>query len=134
MKKGKTVLAGKRMELEVKTVEIMIRRYCRDKHNRISGLCTDCRELLVYARHCLSLCPFQENKTTCGKCPVHWYKDGMRYAGLRMFWSNPVLSLRHFFDGLRREPLVRVKGKKEQPGFWQLFSFAGVGPLLDTQN
>jgi len=121
MKKGKTSFAGRRMRREVRTVEVMIRRYCRDKHNSLAELCPECRELLNYARKRLSLCPFQENKTTCGKCPVHCYKPAMRskiqqvmrYVGPRMVWSNPVLSLQHCLDGLRKEPLGRVKGKGE---------------------
>ena len=121
MKKGKAFFVGKRMEREAKTVEVMIRRYCRDKHNTPGKLCPDCRELLEYARKRLSLCPFQENKTTCGKCPVHCYKPDMksrvqqvmRYVGPRMIWSNPLLSLRHGLDGLRKEPLGRITKIRE---------------------
>ncbi len=100
------------MEREAATVEVMIRRYCRDRHGGGDGLCGECRELLHYALLRLSRCPFQEGKTTCGKCPVHCYKPGMRekiqevmrYVGPRMMLTNPLLSLYHLLDGLRREP------------------------------
>jgi len=28
----------------------------------------------------------------------------MRYAGPRMVWQHPILSLRHWFDGFRKAP------------------------------
>ncbi len=109
------------MERERKTVEVMIRRYCRDKHVSGGTLCQECRGLLEYARKRLSQCPFQENKTTCGKCPVHCYKPGMRvkiqdvmrHVGPKMIWSNPLLSLQHVFDGLRKKPLGWEQKKKK---------------------
>jgi len=30
----------------------------------------------------------------------------MRYAGPRMLWRHPVLSVRHWLDGLRKAPSV----------------------------
>ena len=108
------------MQREAATVEIMIRKYCLEKHLGSGELCTDCRELLEYARKRLAHCPFQENKTTCGKCPVHCYKpdmrrrirDVMRYVGPRLILPHPLLSLRHVLDGLRKEPLgYKKKGK-----------------------
>ncbi|MGW8161300.1 MAG: nitrous oxide-stimulated promoter family protein [Desulfobulbales bacterium] len=112
MPEQKPVFASKRMRREAKTVEMMVRRYCRDKHNTKNELCLSCRELLEYAFKRLSLCPFQENKTTCGKCPVHCYKPGMRkkiqevmrYVGPGMILTNPIMSLQHCLDGLRKDP------------------------------
>lgn len=111
-KKGKR---SPRMERERATVEVMIRRFCRDRHGMKEELCPGCAELLEYARHRLARCPFQEGKTTCGKCPVHCYKPGMRQriqevmrtVGPRMMLTNPLLSFRHFLDGLRRKPRRR---------------------------
>jgi hypothetical protein len=87
----------------------MIGRYCRD-HHRTPALCSECSDLLDYALKRLRHCPYQENKTTCGKCPVHCYapcqqgriRKVMRYAGPRMLRSHPILTLLHLFDGLRR--------------------------------
>ena len=101
-----------RMQREAETVEVMIRRYCRLKHHTGPELCDECRALLNYSNHRLGNCPFQEGKTTCGKCPVHCYKPAMRdqirevmrTVGPQMALSNPVMSLRHLIDGLRKKP------------------------------
>ncbi|MDW7774567.1 MAG: nitrous oxide-stimulated promoter family protein [Desulfobulbaceae bacterium] len=110
---------NKRMQREAKTVKLMIHRYCRDKHHTRSTLCRECEELLSYAFRRLSGCPFQENKTTCGKCPVHCYKpdmrqriqEVMRYVGPRMMLTNPVMAIRHCIDGLRKEPGMKKNGR-----------------------
>jgi hypothetical protein len=107
------------MKREQKTVEHMIGIYCRD-HHHTSGkhttrgykLCDECTELSEYARFRLKKCPFQENKTTCGNCPIHCYKpkmrekirEVMRYSGPRMMWQHPLLAIGHMIDGLRKEP------------------------------
>jgi predicted amidophosphoribosyltransferase len=88
----------------------MIHRYCQDHHHTTHELCPDCQELLAYARQRLRHCPFQEHKTTCGKCPIHCYAPGkreriravMRYAGPRMLFTHPLLALLHLLDGLRK--------------------------------
>ncbi len=102
-------LSSKRMQREARTVEVMLRLFCRDRHQAHGVLCRDCQELLAYAHRRLHLCPFQEHKTTCGKCPAHCYttinrnkiKEVMRYAGPRMLLSHPILALAHLLDGLR---------------------------------
>lgn len=102
--------SSRRLQREARTVEAMIRRYCRDHHDAGDELCPECAELLAYARRRLACCPFQEDKTTCGKCPVHCYAPGMRarirevmrHAGPRMLLSHPLMALRHLLDGLRR--------------------------------
>ncbi|HER62589.1 MAG TPA: nitrous oxide-stimulated promoter family protein [Desulfobacteraceae bacterium] len=112
---------GKRMQREADTVAVMIRRYCRDKHSPNGDLCAECRELLEYAHKRLSLCPFQENKTTCGKCAVHCYKPAMRgrirevmrYVGPRLLLTNPLLSIQHTLDGLRKAPSTAGKREKK---------------------
>jgi len=101
------------MKREDKTISAMIRLYCRSQHESKDGLCLECEELLDYAKVRLSKCPFQENKTTCAKCPVHCYKPVMRekvrvvmrYAGPRMLYRHPVLALFHLIDGFRKEPV-----------------------------
>jgi hypothetical protein len=115
-------MAQPRMAREEKTVEAMIRLYCRDQHGGIEP-CADCRELLEYSRARLARCPFQENKTTCGKCPVHCYRPAMRgrmrgvmrYAGPRMLRRHPLLALYHLLDGRRKEPLRRGSPGKPDP-------------------
>jgi hypothetical protein len=103
---------SRRLQREARTVEAMIRRYCRDHHGGGSKLCSQCEELLAYARKRLHHCPFQEHKPTCSKCPNHCYSPGkgaqikavMRYSGPRMLSSHPFLALLHVLDGLRKPP------------------------------
>jgi hypothetical protein len=45
---------------------------------------------------------------------VHYYQRDrreqacvlMRYAGPRMMWEHPVMSLRHWLDGYRKAPQI----------------------------
>ncbi len=100
-----------RIARESKTLGVMIALYCHSQHES-DGLCSECRELLNYARKRLDECMFQEGKTTCARCPVHCYipamrekiRAAMRYAGPRMTYRHPVLALFHFIDGSRKEP------------------------------
>jgi len=100
------------MKREHKTVELMIALYCKDHHQTTQGLCADCEILAEYAGLRLANCPFQENKTTCGNCPIHCYKpkmrekvrEVMRYAGPRMIWHHPLLAFGHMIDGRRKVP------------------------------
>ena len=102
-----------RLRREGKTIEAMLRMYCRGKHGSKTELCSECSELLAYARLRLDKCPFQEGKTTCAKCAVHCYKPAMRekvrvvmrHAGPRMLFRHPVLTLLHYLDGLRKEAI-----------------------------
>jgi hypothetical protein len=98
---------------ELRTIDAMIRLYCREQHGSPHELCGECQELLAYARLRLDKCPFQEGKATCAKCPVHCYKPAMRervrvvmrYAGPRMLYRHPILAVRHLLDGRRAEPI-----------------------------
>ena len=111
--------AHPRVAREQKTIETMIGIYCRGKHERKGELCSDCRQLLDYARTRLEKCPFQENKSTCAKCTVHCYKPEMRekirvvmrYSGPRMLLRHPVLAVMHLVVDGRRQPPVLSKGK-----------------------
>ena len=102
-----------RIKREKKTLEAMVNIYCRAKHETHSELCPECTEFLAYAKMRLDKCPFQEKKSTCGKCLVHCYKPDMkervkrvmRYSGPRMLLHHPGLALHHAWDG-------RIKPKK----------------------
>lgn len=99
---------GRRLAREWRTIETMVRIYCRDHHH--GDLCPECRGLLDYASVRLDRCRFGAEKPTCAKCPVHCYQKNrreqvrvvMRYAGPRMLWEHPVLSLWHWVDARRR--------------------------------
>jgi hypothetical protein len=113
-----------RMIRENRTVEAMIHIYCRGQHRTQNGPCSECAELLDYARTRLRKCAFQEGKTTCAKCPIHCYKPDMReriravmrYAGPRMLIRHPVLALLHLVvDSWRKEPLHSPEERPTQP-------------------
>ena len=99
-----------RLERELETIHAMIALYCGDRHGVGESLCADCQALLDYARVRLDRCQFGTQKPTCVNCPVHCYQPRyrekvrvvMRYAGPRMLWRHPVLSLRHWLAGFRR--------------------------------
>jgi hypothetical protein len=105
-----------RLDREWRTVVAMIRIYCGGRHGRSTDLCRDCEELRVYARARLQRCVFGGGKPTCANCPVHCYqparreqmKQVMRYAGPRMLLHHPILTVRHWIDGMA--------GVKEAPG------------------
>ena len=105
-----TIAARRRLVREWKTVAAMVRCYCRDHHASTADLCPECQGLLDYATLRLDRCRFGAEKPTCANCPVHCYqrdrrdqmKMVMRYAGPRMLWQHPILSLRHRLDGFRK--------------------------------
>jgi hypothetical protein len=90
----------------------MIQLYCTAQHLTPVGLCDACDELRDYARARLQRCPYQDEKPTCAKCPIHCYKPEMRdrirvvmrYAGPRMLLRHPLLAIMHLVDGLRKAP------------------------------
>ena len=102
-----------RMDNERRTMEAMVAIYCRAHHGRKEGLCDACESLVAYARRRLAACPYQHDKPTCGRCPIHCYKpetrmtirEVMRYAGPWMFLHHPLLAIRHVKDRLRKIPL-----------------------------
>ena len=107
----------RRMLREEKTIEAMIRIYCRGRHKTLNTLCNACSDLLDYARRRLDKCPFQEGKTSCGNCRVHCYKhdmrgkiqDVMRYSGPRMLYRHPMLTFYHAIDGMRKKPVRKSR-------------------------
>ena len=115
-----TTFTHKRMANEMKTIAAMIALYCEGHHGYGRGeLCTDCRQVHDYAAKRLTLCPFQQEKPTCGNCSIHCYKKDMRdkiravmrYAGPRMSYRHPVMALRHLLDSRRRISPVKNQGK-----------------------
>ena len=103
---GKLANVQARLRRERKTIRLMIGIYCRSHHHTTGALCDSCSDLHAYAMQRIEKCPFQDNKPTCAKCPVHCYKPSMReqvrqvmrYAGPRMLIHHPVLALLHMHD------------------------------------
>jgi hypothetical protein len=110
--KIKNNLASARLTREWRTMTAMVRVFCRDRHHTASGLCAECQPFLDYASVRLERCRFGPEKPTCAKCPVHCYQRErreqvrviMRYAGPRMLWERPLMTLRHWLDGIRKAP------------------------------
>lgn len=96
-----------RLLREQKTLETMVKMYCRSHHQR-NELCVNCGALLEYAILKLTRCSFGTRKPICSKCPVHCYKHEMRsqvqhvmrYSGARMLVAHPLLAIRHLMDSV----------------------------------
>ena len=109
-----------RISREKKTMKAMIKIYCNHHHKTSKKLCGECNQLYEYAELRLSKCPYQENKTTCGKCPIHCYepikrqeaKKVMRYSGPRMILHHPIMAFQHIMDG-RKKPKLKKKAKNK---------------------
>lgn len=97
------------MNPEVKTIQAMVRLYCRAHHGMRDGLCGECTGLLAYAEERIEKCPFGAGKPVCNQCTVHCYKpdlrgrvrEVMRYAGPRMLARHPILAIRHLIRSKR---------------------------------
>lgn len=102
-----------RRDREFKTIATMVQLYCRFHHRTERGrLCRDCGALHDYARRRLERCVFGEDKPTCANCTVHCYKAAMRervravmrWAGPRMLWRHPIMTVRHLIAERRPAP------------------------------
>ena len=111
-----------RLIREQKTVDLMIKLYCHEKHGDASTLCDECQGLMEYAHLRLEKCPYQEKKTTCANCPTHCYQKTMRdqvrtvmrYAGPRMLRHHPWLAILHLLDGFRKPVSLKTTRKTKQ--------------------
>jgi hypothetical protein len=103
---------GKRLDRERRTIDAMVRIYCRYHHGTRGELCRECADLHEYALLRLDRCRYQDGKPTCANCPVHCYRpdmrervrEVMRYSGPRMLLRHPYLALAHLRDGRRKPP------------------------------
>ncbi|MGU3525071.1 nitrous oxide-stimulated promoter family protein [Enterobacteriaceae bacterium C23F] len=83
--------------------------------------------LNAYADKRLDKCVFGEDKPACKQCPVHCYqpvkreemKQIMRWAGPRMLWRHPILTVLHLLDDRRPVPELpekyRPKKREDTP-------------------
>lgn len=103
-------ITTKKLRREKKTLEAMIKLYCRESHNSAQAMCDNCEELFDYTCQRIDNCILGNKKTTCAKCPIHCfkpeYKDRirkvMRYSGPKMIYRHPVLAIYHLLDSKRR--------------------------------
>jgi hypothetical protein len=107
------------MKRERKTIAYMTQIYCKGHHHQTNGgeLCPECTEFQEYAFMRLNKCPFQDKKTTCGKCLIHCYRPDMkekvrqvmRYSGPRLMLHHPELAFHHAWDARRKPPTLAKK-------------------------
>lgn len=106
-----------RAQREKKTVEVMIKLYCKDNHKPTGELCSECQELLDYSQKRAENCKFGEDKPVCGDCTIHCYKKGMRekirmvmrYSGPRMVLHHPVMAMQHLIDKKHKPQQIEDK-------------------------
>ncbi len=130
MTTGQAQDMGPRLARERATMAAMMALYCRDHHGTRSGCCDDCSHLLDYASRRLATCPFGEEKPACSHCLVHCYsasqrervRDVMRYAGPRMLFRHPILSLYHLMGKRRQAPPLAVINRE-----WPATRRSGAG-------
>ena len=105
----------------LKTMETMVRMYCRRHHHPGGGaLCGECAALLEYARRRLERCVFGDAKPTCANCVVHCYKADMRermrvvmrWAGPRMLLRHPLMAIVHWLEGRRPAPMLPARAAR----------------------
>jgi len=98
---------------EKKTVEMMIRLYCRHHYDN-HFLCSDCIDLHQYAQERIDRCVFGSHKPACSECPVHCYKldyrekirKVMKFAGPKMIFSHPILAMTHMVSKRRSMKII----------------------------
>ena len=87
-------------------------------HREVGPIRSKFRALLDYANRRLERCLFGDAKPTCANCVVHCYRadmrermrEVMRWAGPRMTWRHPVLTLFHFLDRFRSGGFEKKRG------------------------
>ncbi|MDJ6965144.1 nitrous oxide-stimulated promoter family protein [Salmonella enterica] len=119
-------MPGKRIAREKLTIKKMIALY-ESQCPQASAVQGHYEALFAYAQKRLDKCVFGEEKPACKQCPVHCYqpakreemKQIMRWAGPRMLWRHPVLTVRHLIDDKRPVPELPERGARsegEAPG------------------
>ncbi|ATG02221.1 protein YgbA [Lelliottia amnigena] len=109
-------MSGKRISREKETIGKMIALY-ETQCPQASCEPGYYQALNAYADKRLDKCVFGEDKPACKQCPVHCYqpakreemKQVMRWAGPRMLWRHPILTIRHLIDDRRPVPELPEK-------------------------
>ncbi|WP_318393323.1 nitrous oxide-stimulated promoter family protein [Enterobacter sp.] len=109
-------MSCKRIAREKLTIRKMIALY-QAKSPAASTQAGHYDALYAYAEKRLEKCVFGEEKPACKQCPVHCYQPAkreemkaiMRWAGPRMLWRHPILTVRHLIDDKRPVPALPEK-------------------------
>ncbi len=115
-------MSGKHISREKLTIKKIINLY-QAKCPQASAEPEHYEALFVYAQKRLDKCVFGEEKPACKQCPVHCYqpakreemKQIMRWAGPRMLWRHPILTVRHLIDDKRPVPELPEKYRPKKP-------------------
>ena len=105
---------------ELEVVELMIRLYCRKKHQCKDGLCTECNELLEYVKFRRNKCPWGDKKPFCSNCKIHCYKSEMReriknvmrFAGPRIVFRHPIIAVKHLIETKKQKKKLKKEEQK----------------------
>ena len=103
---------------ETKTVEKMIRIYCKAHHQK--AICSECQKLLDYSLKRIERCPQVGEKPICSDCTINCYQETirkkirevMRFSGPKMIFHHPYYALMHVFDHFLF--LIKVKKNKKK--------------------
>ena len=103
----------RRVSREIKTLEIMVKMYCKKVHKSVSTPCEMCQTCLEYALSRVKNCPRKSYRGLCKGCTIHCFKDEyreeikkiMRFSGPRMMVKHPILALWHILDGVKIKKL-----------------------------
>lgn len=111
-----------RLNEEKRTMEAMVTSFCHAHHQTPKGeLCEGCREFLAYALKRLACCPYGGDKPVCAKCKIHCYKptekararDIMRWAGPRLLFSHPILTVKHMWYHATKEAPEKPRNRQK---------------------
>jgi len=91
------------LRYKIKTVEVMIRMFCRAHHGSREELCPECAALFIYVRQRIEHCPLKDKRIVCSDCTIHCYHPEqrekiiqvMQYSGRKMIFRHPILAIRH---------------------------------------
>lgn len=106
----------KRLQREKHTIGKMIELYQRHCPQALPDPAYY-QALYDYAVKRLDRCAYGQEKPACKHCPIHCYQPArreemkriMRWAGPRMLWRHPILTVRHLIDDRRPVPPVPEK-------------------------
>ena len=101
---------------EKKTIEAMMRIYCKDIHHTKKGLCLECEALRNYTFKRIDHCPIRDNKPACKDCKIHCYaqsqremiKEVMKHSGKKMPLRHPYLSILHIIRNSKQNSTDKI--------------------------
>ncbi|RKQ39785.1 nitrous oxide-stimulated promoter family protein [Enterobacter sp. R1(2018)] len=114
-------MSEKRIQREKKTIQKMLRLY-EQSHPQADKDPQHYQDLFSYASKRLDRCVFGEEKPACKQCPVHCYQPArreemkkiMRWAGHRMLFRHPLLTILHLIDDRRPVPPLPEKYQRKK--------------------